>query len=331
MAAIKTSERTATILRRVLFYPSYFFFCSLLFAYCTFPYDRVRDRIEEEVERAVPGSDLEIVDLSPSWLSGVELEGVSLTLPGEGEERATTVMLTEVSARVGILDYLFFDTTSLSYSAELGSGGTIEGVYSDSESETHVEAHIEGVELGRIGPLRRYAPLPVAGTLSGDVDLTLAEEIAGTTGNVTLTIAGLAVGDGRARLSLGQAAGPFASGITIERIEAGDLNLRIQVERGVGRVQQLAASSADLELRGAGTVRLIRPIRMSSIDMMFRFEVKQPYRDRNDRTRAIFTMLDMVPDVRAYRAADGAFQVRVAGSFGSSLRASGAGSAAMPD
>ena len=122
----------------------------------------------------------------------------------------------------------------------------------------------------------------------------------------------------------------MGSGITVERLNAGDMNLRIDVERGVGRIQQLTASSEDVDIRGAGTVRFLRPIRMSGLDVILRFEIKQPYRERNDRTRAVFTMLDMAPDVRAYRTPDGALQVRIAGSFGSSIRAQAAGTATLP-
>ncbi|AKF03924.1 type II secretion system protein GspN [Sandaracinus amylolyticus] len=320
------SERAKTNLRRFVLYPLWFLFCFVTFAYCTFPYDRVRDRIEDEVERAMPGAELDIVDLSPSWITGVELTGVSLTLPAEEEgERPTALTLTTVTARVGLLD-LIGGTTSVGFYAELGGGGTIEGRYSDGETSTQVQAHLVDVALQRIGPLRRYVQLPIAGTLGGDIDVTIADEAANTEGQVTLTIAGLSVGDGRARLEI---PGMRGTGITVEQLNAGDLNLRMQIERGVGRVQQLTSSSDDLELRGAGTVRLLRPLRMSNVDVILRFEIKQPYRERNDRTRAIFTMVDMAPDVRAYRAPDGAFQLRVAGSFGSSIRASGAGNATL--
>lgn len=323
---LSLSERTKTILRRAVLYPLWFMCCFFTFAYCTFPYDRVRDRLEDEVERAMPGSELEIVSLSPSWLTGVELEGVSLTLPAEeADERPTQLALTSLSARVGLFSYLF-GTTSLSFAAELGGGGTIEGAFANSETQTEIEMHLEEVALGRIGPLRKYVSLPVTGTLSGDIDLTIDDEVENTAGNITLTIAGLTVGDGRARLAIPG----FGSGITVEQLNGGDLNLRMQVERGVGRIQQMTASSDDVDIRGAGTMRFLRPIQMSNVDMLLRFEVKQPYRERNDRTRAVFSMVDMSPAVRPYRTPDGALQLRVAGSFGSSIRASAAGTAALP-
>jgi type II secretion system protein N len=323
---VKLSERAKMILRRAVFYPLWFLFCFLTFAYCTFPYDRVRDRVEGAVEQAMPGADLEIVSLAPSWLTGIELVGVSLTLPAEEEgERASQVSLTNVNLRVGLLDYLF-GTSSASFSAELGSGGSIEGSFSDSGTETQVQMHLSEVALARIGPLRRYTMLPVSGTLSGDVDLTIADQAENTRGQITLTIAQLSVGDGRARLAIPG----MGSGVTVEQMNAGDLNLRMEIERGAGRIQELTASSDDIDIRGAGTVRLLRPIRMSSVDMMLRFEVKQPYRDRNERTQAVFSMLDLSPQVRPYRAPDGAIQLRLAGSFGSSVRASAAGTATLP-
>lgn len=322
---MKLDERTETILRRAVLYPTWFIFCSIAFAYCAFPYDRVRDKIEAEVERAMPGADLEIVSLAPSWVTGVELQGVRLQLPPETpEERPSEVVLDNVSARVGLLALLGGET-AVSYYAELGGGGTIEGVYEDGETATHLQAHLDRVALGRIGPLRLYTKLPLAGEMTGDIDVTVSDETANTSGDITLTIAGLAIGDGRARLEIPG----MRNGITVERLNAGDLNLRIQVERGVGRIQQLASSSEDVDVRGTGTIRLLRPLRMSGLDILLRLDVKQPYRERNDRTRGVFAMIDMAPDIRAYKAPDGAFQVRIAGSAGSSVRAQGAGTASM--
>jgi type II secretion system protein N len=319
----------AMILRRAVVYPLYFVICTLVFAYCTFPYDRVRDRIEEELERSIPGADVEIAWLSPSWFTGVELGGVRLTLPPEApDERPTAFSLTEVSVRLGLFDSLS-GTTSISYFAELGGGGTIEGVYEQREDALRVQARLDGVALGRIGPMRRVLQLPVSGTLRGEIDVTLAVDVVQTQGTAALEIADLAIGDGHARLQLPGT----RTGVTVERLEAGNLQVRMQIERGVGRLQQLAATSDDIEIRGAGTVRLLSPIRMSSLDVLLRIDVKQPYRERNDRTRAIFAMLDMSPDVRAYRAPDGAFQLRLSGSLGGGrgLRAEPAGTAAIPN
>jgi type II secretion system protein N len=307
-------------------YVGYFMLCTLVFAYCTFPYDRVRDRIETEVERAVPGSDLEIVSLGPSWLTGVSAEGVSLTLPSEREgDPPATLVLSELNARVGLWAALT-GSQDVTFSAILGGGGDIAGRFRESESETYVSAHLTDVELARIAPLRRVVPLPLAGTLSGDVDLTLAEEVENTNGTVTLTIAGLALGDGRARLQL---PGMPGSGVTIERVDAGTLNLRIDVEHGVGRVQQLAAASDDIDVRGAGTVRFLRPARMSSLDLMLRVDIKQPYRERNDRTRAVFSLLEMSPEARLFKTPEGALQFRLSGSL-AAVRAQPAGSATLP-
>jgi type II secretion system protein N len=311
----------------MVFYPLYFVFCTILFAYCTFPYDRLRDRIEQEVERSIPGADLEIVSLSPSWFTGVELEGVSLTLRSETpEERAASLTFTELRVRFGVFD-AFGGTVSVSFFGELGGGGTIEGKFVDSETKTQLRAHLDGIALGRIGPLRRLLQLPIAGTLSGDIDVTLAQEVVETQGEVALQVADLAIGDGRARLQLPG----MPSGVTVERLEAGDLVLRMHIERGVGRIEQLASSGEDLEFRGAGAVRLLRPLRLSMLDnLLLRIDVKQRYRERNDRTRAIFAILDMSPEVRAFRAPDGAYQVRLAGSLGTRIRAEPAGNATLP-
>ena len=324
----KLSERASTNLRRFLLYPLYFLFCLVLFAYWTFPYERVRDFLVRQVEQQMPGAELEIVSLEPAWITGIEARGVQLRFPPEeGEERPQQLTIPSVYARAGILAYLG-GTTEVTFAVETDGAtpGTIEGVFSEEEAQTHVQAHLANVDLGRLGVIRQYAGLPIAGVVSGDVDVTLAEELEGTTGNIQLAIAGLAVGDGRAQVRIPG----MSSGITVEQLNAGDLALTIAIERGVGRVQELHADGDDLELTGTGTIRLLRPVRMTSLDLTLRADIKPAYRERNDRTRGMFGFIGMAPQVREFTAPDGAYQFRLTGSVGSRISAQGAGSASFP-
>jgi type II secretion system protein N len=330
---IQLSDRAKRLLRVFLVFPSYFLCCLFSSAYQTFPYDRVRDFAVEQVGRAMPGAELEIVSLEPAWVSGVEAEGVVLRLPaGPGEERPSEVTLRRVYARAGILSYLF-GTTSVSYAIETDGGGLIEGYLDDSTSgegqdatgEIHLVAHITNVDLRRIGLIRHFAHIPFEGMVSGEIDVTLAHELDGTTGTITMTIAGLALGDGHAEVPIPG----MSRGIAVERLDAGNLSLQVQIEHGVGRIQQLSSDGEDAQVQGQGTVRLLRPFAMSALDVLVRINVAPSYRERNDRTRAVFGFADMSGEVRPYRAPDGAYQVRLQGAIGGRLQAMPAGTATL--
>src|SRR5512133_3228044 len=62
-------------------YPSLYVLLLALFARCTFPYERVRDRLVSEfnVKQASAGMRIEIAEMSGYWLSGIEAEGVKVT------------------------------------------------------------------------------------------------------------------------------------------------------------------------------------------------------------------------------------------------------------
>lgn len=327
------SERTRKILRWVLM--SHYFVCCLFSsAYETFPYDRVRDFAIHQIERNLPGSEVEIVSLEPAWISGVEATGVRIRLPpSDGEERRTELVIPRIYARAGIFAYLF-GTTAVTFEVETDGGGTISGELTDTSSgsgadaheQTRVVAHIEGVDLRRIGLIRHAIGLPVEGVVTGDIDVTLADQLDATVGNITLTIADVAVGDGRAELMVIPGS---AHGLAIERLAAGNINLRVDIEHGVGRIQQLHSDGEDAQLQGQGTVRLLRPFRMSALDVLLRINIAQGYRERSDRMRTIFNLVGLAPEAHAYQAPDGAFQMRLQGALGGRVLALPAGTATL--
>lgn len=309
------SDRLQKILLYGVASPLTFLVSLLLGAYWTFPYDQLRDFIVQQAETN-GGIQLEIQSLEPSWVTGVEATGVRVILPSEDpSERPAELLIREVSARVSLLS-LLSGTTEVSFEAELDAG-RIEGVYAQSEEQTHVEATLSDVDLRRIGPLRSAIGIPITGRASGTIDLTIASEASATQGSVDLTVRGASIADGRTPIrieGLGQA------GLTLERMSLGDLRLRMGVERGVGRIEELHADGEDAELRGTGTVRLMQPLRMSGLDLLLRVSFKQRYRESNDRMRGLFTLLDINPQVRPARTDDGSLQWRISGSFGGRFR-----------
>lgn len=334
------SPKTRQLLLTWVGYPAFALFTFVIFAYWTFPYDRVRDYIVQEVEYPVgPGGDrrdsgfrLEIEELSPSFLTGVVLEGVRFTKlattspDGSADEKPIVIQIDEVSARIS-LSSLLAGTTDVSFDATLGEGN-IEGEFAQNEEQTHIEAELEAVELRRLGLLSALIGLPVSGVLGGTIDLTIGKESSATQGSIDIAIADVVVGDGRAKLKI---EGMGAEGLSIGRIAIGKVVVKATVENGVAKFTKLGTEGGrDLTVTGSGQIRLVQPARMSRLELLLNVKFADAFKTRDARMRGLFAMLDAVPRLRAARTPDGALQWQIAGSFSGSMRSTPAGSMRMP-
>lgn len=324
---------------RVTGYVLFFLFSFVTFTYLTFPYDRVRDFVVHQIELAIPGSEVEIVSLEPAWVTGIEARGVRIRFPAEPVEPARpgateparrpvrpSVTVPYLYARVSILSYLL-GTTELVFEVETDGGGTIDGSIADTGTESHVVAHLDTVDLRRIGVLRHYLGMSLGGEVSGDVDLHVADEPEGTDGTIALSIASATIGDEQFTVPLPV---PGMTGLQLTRVNVGELALQITVEDGVGRVERLAGDGEDIILRGTGSVRIHRSLRMTALDVLVRAAIQPAYLTRNPAVDGALALAGSSPLVAPYRAPDGAFQVRLQGTLGSRVTALAAGSASIP-
>lgn len=308
-----------------LAYPAFFLASVVLGAYWTFPYDHLRDYLVEQAER--DGSmQLEIRSVRPSWLTGVELEGVRLVMRGEGTRPPAELVVDRAEARVSLLA-LLTGTTEVSFDVRLQGSGRLHGSVADGSDRLRIVAQIEDLDLARLGPLQEAASLPIAGRLQGDIDLTIAQEAANTEGHVDLTLRNVSVGDGETPLAL---EGLGSGGLTLAQMNVGTIQLRLEAARGVGTIRRLRGAGEHADLWGSGNLRLVQPLRSSSLDLLVRIKFKDAYRASSDRMRALFGLLEMNPQVQPARTSDGALQWRIQGAFGSRLRMTPSGRADMP-
>lgn len=318
-------ERLTRFLRRFVFYPFFSFAVFCISFYWTFPYDRARDLVVHTVEREIPGAEIEIVSLEPWWLTGIAAEGVQLRLPAATPtERPTQLTIESLHVHAGLIA-LLTGQQNIAFDIALDGGGVMAGTYVGQPDRAHLVAHLESIDLRRIGPIRRYLGLPVEGHVGGDIDVLLADDAEATTGSIVLTIADLAVGDGHAEVPVPG----LGRGLVIGRAAAGTLNVRIQIERSVGRIQTFASDGEDIALGGEGTIRFLRPVHMSGVNVLLRVLIKPPYLQRNAAINGALELAAMNPAVRAFRAADGAFQFRLQGTMGTRVSAEPAGSVAF--
>jgi type II secretion system protein N len=156
--------------------------------------------------------------------------------------------------------------------------------------------------------------------------MTLAQEVRDTQGEIDLTVVDLKLGDGRAKLALPG----MGDGLTIEQVQMGDLEFRVRAENGVAQVERLHAHGEDAEFDGSGSLQLLRPMRRSRLDLLVRLNFLDAYKEKSDRTRALFSLLELNPRVQPARTSDGALQYRIAGALGSNLDATAAGRSPAP-
>jgi type II secretion system protein N len=209
-------------LRQVLKWAGYvaFYFIALaVFSYLTFPYERLGDRIVQEFNMRQTGPKpmrLKLGEMSSYWLNGVEAEDISFTTPGEPDEQGKPgkpTVLTIESAHASVsLFRLLFGTVYVSFGAD-AFGGELTGYTSDADDGRKLEVELEELELGQAPLFGDIVGLPLAGKLNGTIDLLLPEQkLSKADGTISLKVADLAAGDGKAKIR---------DTIALPRLEAG--------------------------------------------------------------------------------------------------------------
>jgi type II secretion system protein N len=296
-------------------YPAFFLVCFVFFAYKTFPYDRLSDRLVHEARAR--GYEVEIIDLTHSGLTGLTFENMRIVLPGEEGSPPLDVIFDELTVGTSFFS-LLSDTKSFSFDAEL-AGGEAAGDFAIGQDSMELEAEIEAIDLGAIPALREFTKVPVTGTLNAEIDLSMPSEVAESTGSVELTIDALNLGDGETQLDI-----PGWGGLTLDRADAGNLELVATIEEGFANIERATSHGRDLQLDAVGKIRLLRPMKRSELNLMVRVKIEDAYKEKSAK---VATMLELASSgLKSAMTSDGAIQYTIAGSAGGRLRPRPAGS-----
>jgi type II secretion system protein N len=294
-------------------YASFFWFAFSISAYLTFPYDRLRDFLTQKVAN---GYTLEIGELSPSWVTGVVLDDVSLTRDAtDPEAKPATLHFDTLTLRVSPLSMLGgMENVSGSLTAEIGAG-ELSASASNTEGARHVEAELTGVDLERLG-LGAWWGLPLRGTATGTIDVTLDPEPSKTEGEVALEIEGVRIGDGKTKV---KPPGMMA-GLTLSPVNAGTLDTKVVIDKGVATLEKLTTDGPDLKAKGTGSITLAKPIGRSRVDMMLDFQLTDAWKNKDDKNKTLLELLSSQGEWRRATDADGTMHLQLSGAV-SSLRA----------
>ncbi len=306
----------------VVGYIAFYLFAFFLAAYWSFPYERLRDRLVAEFaadQKGRPSNQrIEIEELEPYWFTGVRARGVKVTIaappkPGGEQPPHTVIEVDELRARTGIFAKLL-GKTKVSYLVK-GFGGEVSGEFVDSAAERRLDMELVDVAVSRLDPLVAAVGLPMVGSMKGDLSLVFPERRASKAeGHMKLTIADLAVGDGKAKVK---------NTIALPKMKVGELAFDAEAQGGVLKINKLAASGGDLEVATEGKIQL-RDVPMESIcDLYLRFRFSDAFKGRNDTTKTLFgapgstapALFELDPSIKKSKRADGFYGWHVLGNL----------------
>ncbi|MEP7051413.1 MAG: type II secretion system protein GspN [Pseudomonadota bacterium] len=319
------SEKYKRILKWVG-YGAFYVFALLFFSYLTFPFDRLRTRIETQFNAGQTGPNpltLRLGHLSSYWFSGIQAENVDFVSPPTppAADDATAkptgpkiMRIDSVHARVALL-HLLFGTTQINFGAE-AFGGKISGYTSDADGGRKVDVEIADVSLKDAPILADLVGLPVAGQIVGEIEFMLPEgKLSKAEGKIDLKLAGLSAGDGKTKV---------LNAIALPKVELGDLTLQATATAGNLKIDQFSSAGRDLDLQGEGSVRMRDTLDASVMSLNARFKFSDKFTNKDEMTRGLFGapgsstpgLFDLVPENKHAKRPDGSYGWRISGTFG---------------
>jgi len=255
----------------------------------SFPYERLRQKIEEKL-----GADYEvsIESIKPGFLPGVVvINKVFLkTRPKRPGDKPTAIFIDKVKAGIGLLG-LIRGRYDVDLVAEIGNG-TVDGNVVLSKAGLKADFYTKGLPLETIPGLATAVGLPMEGGLNAKLALNLPKrKWREADGTVKLSCPGCTIGDGVAKIKPKPLNGntstrrrrtmAFAGdGVTVPKLDLGDLAGEIDIKAGVGTVKSFTAHSNDGDLTITGEVRFDDPFKNSSFPGCMRFKLSDELKQR---------------------------------------------------
>ena len=311
-----------------------YLFTFLIFAYLSFPYDRLRQYLVSTYNAAqtAPNPDrLEIDSLSWSWrFPGVVAHGVRLTVGSSEPKPAAEATTVDASAEVKppppqVLEasqiYVSLSPIALLTGARAASfgakalGGEISGWAKDSSAARRMELQLDGVNPGAIPQLAAAIGLPLSGRLSGHIAVDLPENnLLKAEGTVDLAAEDLVIGDGKAKIQ---------GMIALPELHVGALTLKAGITGGRLKLDECVAQGRDVDLSLTGGLRLRKRLEGSLAELELKFSFSEKYKSQTELTKTLFGepnskipgLFDTATSTLLTKNEDGSYSARLYGAF----------------
>lgn len=277
---------------RYVGYAVFFVVMFVLGLYLTFPWDAAKDRI---LDMASKGSGMTITaqEIKPSWITGVNAKGVSITPAGSKEP----ITIDEITARAKIFG-LLAGKKGAKISLPIAKGN-VDADFSIDEETITVKADTESIELGLIPGLVEAVGLPLTGTIDLDTDMVIGQK------DTKLTNGTLSLKAKQLRIEKG---GKMA-GFPVPELAIGDADWQIPIEDGKATLKNLKVAGESLELLVDGTINVLSPPSKSTVNLTLSFKP-------TDKLLASDPLLGaLLNNLQRAKGSDGFYTYAMAGSI----------------
>ena len=245
--------------RRLIRIPLLIAFAILMLVICivlTFPDERIKQIVIVQAEAALnrgktSGGDdtlweVQIEDLDLWWLTGIELEGVTLRERWTDEQKADaaaeasdsapprkplSVMIPRVAGRLSLLKSLINLGGAAEFMVDFEEGGVIDGVAVLTGETRHIEAEIDALDVLRSKLLESATGVPgfgkVDGTIALDIDAKSGQIV---DGQIALKGSKLTVGPATVKSEML----PSMAYIEVPQTNFGNLDIQMSIEKKKG-------------------------------------------------------------------------------------------------
>jgi type II secretion system protein N len=286
----------STRLNKALKYTGYVafgFFVLVVTAYLSFPFNRLKDLIAEEVSQGGRYK-VTIGSVGPAFLAGVTLRDVELVSPPEKpKEKPSRMRIDEATVKFGLWS-LMAGEPEVSFDVE-AFGGTIEGETQKSDGTRRIEFEVSNIAFDRMPGLSKSVGIPMSGRVSGRARIKIPRDgLRKMDGKITLRCKGCTFGDGKTKIkpkfvrSRPGKYNPVAEkGVTLPKIRLGRFGGDIEIEDGKASFSQFEALSPDGEAVVDGYILLREPIVFSTVQAVFKFKLSEEIKKRKPKVLGI--------------------------------------------
>lgn len=276
---------------RIIGLVAFFLGSVVIGVYLTFPWDALEERLTLQLSETT-GWEIDAEELRPSWLTGVQIRGLSVRPP----EASEALVLDEVVARARLLSLM---TGNLGGSAWLPLGrGELDLAVARGSESTSVQAEAESVELGLVPGFAVLTGLPLTGVVDLEADVTLdRKDSSKSSGRVHLVGSDLELGEGGK-----------VGNYPLPALRLGSLDWTIDVEEGRAEIPRQEIRGGDVDLDVEGTVDLAAPFERTTLNLTVAFRPTPEFLGENPLIEAL------LKNIERAKSPDGFYSYAVSGS-----------------
>lgn len=268
------AEKQLATWKRVLAYVAFFLFALVASFFLTFPYDTLKERVRTEAESA--GYFVRINSLGPGFFS-IRASGIELSKKAAANIDAPPESLKIDSVSVG--PSLFPPSLKVSSSLLGGSASARVG----GLRSTNVKVVLDEIDVSK-GNVKGFTGIDMSGEIDGLVELEIPRagaesDFSQANGNVSLVTRGLTVNGGTANVAIPMY-GPEPTPIDLPKIQVGEVNGKVKIEKGLATVDDFKGKSPDIELNVSGTLKLAKRVEYSEPNLEVRFKPDSAFQSR---------------------------------------------------